>query len=223
MLLPLHLRLLDGDEDLAGGGAHRPLRHLPLLRPAALDGPARGGAAVLDGDHRQLPAWSRSCASRRRSWCWRWCSRPCCTRPSRPPSSSACWPSWASSSLGGLPLLLLALPLQIALTLGLGLLLGAVHVFFRDTAQVLGMVFTGWFYLTPIVYPAALVPARFRGLDRAQSADRPGGALPPGFAGRRARSPWCPGRAPWRWRPLCYYPSASWLFGRLKTAFVDEI
>ena len=66
-------------------------------------------------------------------------------------------------TLGGLPLLLLALPLQIALTLGLGLLLGAVNVFFRDIAQVLGMVFTGWFYLTPIVYPAALVPARFRG------------------------------------------------------------
>ena len=65
--------------------------------------------------------------------------------------------------LGGLPLLLLALPLQIALTLGLGLLLSAVNVFFRDIAQVLGMVFTGWFYLTPIVYPAAQVPARFRG------------------------------------------------------------
>ena len=41
---------------------------------------------------------------------------------------------------------------RIALTLGLGLLLSAVNVFFRDIAQVLGMVFTGWFYLTPIVY-----------------------------------------------------------------------
>ncbi len=54
------------------------------------------------------------------------------------------------------------MPLQVALTLGLGLLLGAVHVFFRDTAQVLGMVLTGWFYLTPIVYPPAYVPERFR-------------------------------------------------------------
>lgn len=62
----------------------------------------------------------------------------------------------------GLPLLLVAVPLQVALTLGLGLLLGSVHVFFRDTAQVLGLVFTAWFYLTPIVYPAALVPERFR-------------------------------------------------------------
>jgi len=61
-------------------------------------------------------------------------------------------------SWGGLPLLAVALPLQLAITLGLGLLLGAVHVFFRDTAQLLGMVFLGWFYLTPIVYPLTLVP-----------------------------------------------------------------
>ena len=64
---------------------------------------------------------------------------------------------------GGLPLLLLAIPLQLALTLGLGLLLSSVHVFFRDTAQMLGMVLTAWFYLTPIVYPVQLVPERLRG------------------------------------------------------------
>jgi lipopolysaccharide transport system permease protein len=64
--------------------------------------------------------------------------------------------------LASLPWLLVALPLQVALTLGLGLFLGAIQVFFRDTAQVVGMVFTGWFYLTPIVYPLAQVPERFR-------------------------------------------------------------
>lgn len=62
----------------------------------------------------------------------------------------------------GLPLLALALPLQVALTLGLGLLLGAVNVFFRDTSQILGMLLTGWFYFTPIVYPLALVPEPYR-------------------------------------------------------------
>lgn len=60
-------------------------------------------------------------------------------------------------SVAGLPVLLVAVPLQVMLTLGLGLLLAAVHVFFRDTAQVLGMVFMGWFYMTPIVYPIALL------------------------------------------------------------------
>jgi lipopolysaccharide transport system permease protein len=65
-------------------------------------------------------------------------------------------------STTGLGWLLVALPLQLALTLGLGLLLAAVQVFFRDTAQVLGMVLTGWFYFTPIVYPLALVPERLQ-------------------------------------------------------------
>jgi lipopolysaccharide transport system permease protein len=61
-----------------------------------------------------------------------------------------------------MPWLLAALPLQIALTCGLGLLLAGVQVFFRDVAQVIGMVLTGWFYFTPIVYPLELVPERWR-------------------------------------------------------------
>jgi lipopolysaccharide transport system permease protein len=62
----------------------------------------------------------------------------------------------------GLPLLLVAVPLQVCLTLGLGLMMAAVHVFFRDTAQILGMVLNAWFYLTPVVYPLAMVPGRLR-------------------------------------------------------------
>ncbi|MGD2113445.1 MAG: ABC transporter permease [Acidobacteriota bacterium] len=58
----------------------------------------------------------------------------------------------------GLPWLAVAVPLQVALTLGLGLLLASAQVFFRDTAQVVAMVLNGWFYLTPIVYPLPLVP-----------------------------------------------------------------
>ena len=65
------------------------------------------------------------------------------------------------------PVLLLALPLQIALTLGLGLGLAAVHVFVRDTAQAIGMVLFGWFYVTPIVYPLSLVPEELQPLVEA--------------------------------------------------------
>src|SRR5437764_983056 len=43
----------------------------------------------------------------------------------------------------------------------LWMLLLFTFVFFRDTAQVLGMVFTAWFYLTPIVYPIGAVPPRY--------------------------------------------------------------
>jgi ABC-type polysaccharide/polyol phosphate export permease len=66
------------------------------------------------------------------------------------------------ASLGSLGWLAVALPLQVALTVGLGLLLSAVHVFLRDVAQVLGLLFSAWFYFTPIVYPLDRVPERFR-------------------------------------------------------------
>lgn len=58
----------------------------------------------------------------------------------------------------GFHLLLLALPLQIGLTLGLGLLSAAIQPFFRDLGQLLGMVLMGWFYFTPIVYPESSLP-----------------------------------------------------------------
>ena len=122
---------------------------------------------------------------------------------------------------GGLPVLLVAVPLQLALTLGLGLLLGAVHVFVRDTAQILGLLFTGWFYLTPIVYPLAYVPERLQALVRlnpltalvelyrqALLGDRP--ALVPGTASLAVTATVL----------LC---AGFWLFNRLKPAFADEI
>ena len=57
-------------------------------------------------------------------------------------------------------LLLLVLPFQAALTLGIGLALSAIHVFFRDTLQIVLVALQTWFYLTPVVYPLALVPER---------------------------------------------------------------
>ena len=60
--------------------------------------------------------------------------------------------------IGGLPTLALAIPLQLALTLGLGFFLCCLHTLFRDTAQVVTMFMTGWFYVTPIVYPLSMVP-----------------------------------------------------------------
>jgi ABC-type polysaccharide/polyol phosphate export permease len=63
------------------------------------------------------------------------------------------WPS--------LPWLVVAVLLQVLLTVGLGLILASLHVFLRDIVQAMGMVLGAWFYLTPIVYPTAYVPARF--------------------------------------------------------------
>jgi len=70
--------------------------------------------------------------------------------------------------LHGLAWTVLALPLvlalQLMLTLGLGWFLASINVFLRDVGQVLGLVVTLAMFLTPIFYPADLVPARFRWL-----------------------------------------------------------
>jgi lipopolysaccharide transport system permease protein len=54
------------------------------------------------------------------------------------------------------PLALLAL-----LAAGLGILLGTVHVFFRDVGQVVGIVLQLVFWLSPIVYPLAALPKQY--------------------------------------------------------------
>jgi lipopolysaccharide transport system permease protein len=61
---------------------------------------------------------------------------------------------------------LLALPVlvgaQLLLTVGCGWGAATLHVYFRDTAHVLGVLFPMWFYLTPIIYPYRLVPEFLR-------------------------------------------------------------
>lgn len=65
--------------------------------------------------------------------------------------------------LAALPLIL---AVQVALALGLGVLLGTLNVFFRDIGQLTGVVMQFWFWLTPIVYVAQIVPEGMRGLLR---------------------------------------------------------
>ncbi len=121
----------------------------------------------------------------------------------------------------GLPWLLLAIPLQLLLTCGLGLLLGAVQVFFRDLTQLLGMLLQAWFYLTPIVYPLGLVPERLQsllvvnpltGLVGLYRAALLGGPAPPA-ASLAALVISAVVAAALGW----------WAFRRLEPAFVDEL
>lgn len=76
--------------------------------------------------------------------------------------------------LGALPILgvdltprLLVLPavalLLVVLTVGLASVLGAMHVYFRDTKYLLQASLLVWIYLTPIIYPAELL-GRWAGL-----------------------------------------------------------
>jgi lipopolysaccharide transport system permease protein len=51
---------------------------------------------------------------------------------------------------------------QLLLTAGLGYLMAGFTVFLRDIPQTLGVVLNLWFYITPIVYPASVIPKEFR-------------------------------------------------------------
>jgi lipopolysaccharide transport system permease protein len=53
---------------------------------------------------------------------------------------------------------------QLLLTLGASWLVASLGVFLRDTGQALGLLLTAWMYLTPIIYPEQVVPARYRPL-----------------------------------------------------------
>jgi lipopolysaccharide transport system permease protein len=54
------------------------------------------------------------------------------------------------------------LAIQIMFSIGLGILLGVLNVFFRDVGQLTGIVLQFWFWLTPIVYPASILPDSIR-------------------------------------------------------------
>lgn len=71
---------------------------------------------------------------------------------------SGSYPGW--SAFATIPLLLL----QTALAIGLGIILGVLNVFFRDVGHLFGIVLQFWFWLTPVVYPLAILPDWVRGL-----------------------------------------------------------
>jgi lipopolysaccharide transport system permease protein len=56
------------------------------------------------------------------------------------------------------------LAIQISLTIGIGLLLAALNVFFRDVQSVLTLALQLWFYASPIIYPISQVPERLQPL-----------------------------------------------------------
>jgi len=73
-------------------------------------------------------------------------------------------------SLPWLLLLIPALFLQVTLTFGIGCIAATLTAFVRDAFQLIGILLTVVLYATPIVYPAALVPARLRWILAANPA-----------------------------------------------------
>jgi lipopolysaccharide transport system permease protein len=68
------------------------------------------------------------------------------------------FPGW------GIWVLLPTLGILVLMSIGLGVVLAIFNVFFRDVGQFTGIVLFFWFWCTPIVYPASILPeavARF--------------------------------------------------------------
>ncbi|MCM8780966.1 MAG: ABC transporter permease [Candidatus Omnitrophica bacterium] len=61
-----------------------------------------------------------------------------------------------------LPSLIAVLLLNFMFTSGLGMILSVINVFFRDIGQLLGILLTLWFWMTPVFYSIDMVPTQFR-------------------------------------------------------------
>jgi len=56
-----------------------------------------------------------------------------------------------------LPIIML---IQLVFTVGLGLALATVNVFYRDTGVIMSVVLQAWFFLTPVFYPIDILPTQ---------------------------------------------------------------
>jgi ABC-type polysaccharide/polyol phosphate export permease len=65
--------------------------------------------------------------------------------------------AFGSALLPWLPLVVVFMAMLACFALGVSLLLSIANVYFRDTQHFVSILFQIWFYLTPIVYPVALV------------------------------------------------------------------
>lgn len=54
------------------------------------------------------------------------------------------------------------LAIQVLFSIGLGMVVGILNVFFRDVGQFFAIAVQFWFWLTPVVYPASIVPEAVR-------------------------------------------------------------
>ena len=57
-----------------------------------------------------------------------------------------------------LPIVIL---IQVVFTLGVGLFLATINVFYRDTQQIMDVLVLAWFFVTPIFYPIDILPRNY--------------------------------------------------------------
>ena len=72
----------------------------------------------------------------------------------------------ATGTFPGMPFVALfpILLVQVLFSIGLGIALGVLNVFFRDVGHFFGVFLQFWFWMTPVVYPISILPERFHWL-----------------------------------------------------------
>ena len=116
------------------------------------------------------------------------------------------------------PLLLIP---QLLFALGAAWLIASLGVFLRDIAQGVTLLLMAWMYLTPIIYPEAIVPERFQWFINVN---------PFTPLVRSYRHIFLDGLAP-DWRGLAYFTAIAfvlfvfgyWWFARTRKNFADVI
>jgi lipopolysaccharide transport system permease protein len=117
-----------------------------------------------------------------------------------------------------LPVLLVP---QLLFALGAAWLIASLGVFLRDIAQGVTLLLMAWMYLTPIIYPESIVPARFRTFINLN---------PFTPLVRSYRRIFLDGGAP-DWRGLAYFTALAllvfifgyWWFARTRKSFADVV
>jgi ABC-2 type transport system permease protein len=119
------------------------------------------------------------------------------------------------------PVVLLLTVITAIFGLGMGLLLSSLNVYFRDIEHFMAIVFLVWLYLTPIIYPFSVVPARFQGIVKLN---------PMTDMALSYRAAWYNGTWP-GWFQLGYYAlwgigmlvAGLFVFNRLETGLAEEL
>ncbi len=69
-------------------------------------------------------------------------------------------------------LLPLVVVIQTCFILGIALILSTVNVFYRDTLMIMDVVMLAWFFLTPVIYPVAILPQSYEVLGHSINVQR---------------------------------------------------
>ena len=109
--------------------------------------------------------------------------------------------------------------IQILMTYGLAAMAASLNVFFRDVAQLLGVLFMLFFWVTPIVYPRSRAPEPYQFLLFLNPLTHLVEAYRFAFLGAPEPSPW--GLLYWAAVSVGFYRLGRYVLDRTRNQLVD--